>query len=71
MFLGNHIIVGLKMSRKENTDNYLVIIVMNGVIVNVIRLLETFKVYNIHFSIKKSERLIRNVVKLNVLRAAS
>ena len=71
MFLGNHIIVGLKMSWKENSDNYLVMIVMNGVIVNVIRLLETFKVHNIHFSIKKSERLIRNVVKLNVLRAAS
>ena len=71
MFLGNHIIVGLKMSWKENSDNYLVIIVMNGVIVNAIRLLETFKVHNIHFSIKKSERLFRNVVKYNVLRAAS
>lgn len=62
MFLGNHIIVSFQLTRKENPDNNLVIIVMDGLIVNVTSFLETLNVHNIHFGIKKPIlRLFRNV----------
>ena len=55
------------MTRKENPDHYLVIIVMAGLIliVALISFLETFNVHNIHFRVKKPDKTVQKWCKMD------
>ena len=47
------------MTGKENSDHYLVIIVMAGLIVTLISFLETLNIHNINFRIKKPDKTVQ------------
>lgn len=66
-FLGNHVIVSLEMTGKENADHYLVIIVMAGLIliVTLVSFLETLNIHNIHFRIKKPDKTVQKWYKMD------